>query len=143
MFCCLILIKKFILKNGLPSSKKVPFICFNKKPFKNDERCALFPVKMSLFVLKIFYFLSWLFWLCENRLDEKTKVSKFMTSQAGIVTITIGILSNFSWNKSSQTKKFTLLIEYKMRNIFLEKSSPSSFYKNQNWAYRWINILKR
>ena len=97
---------------------------------------------MSLFVLKIFYFLSWLFWLCENRLDEKTKVSKFMTSQAGIVTITIGILSNFSWNKSSQTMKFTLLIEYKMRNIFLEKSSPNSFYKNQNRAYRWINILK-
>ena len=38
--------------------------------------------------------------------------------------------------------KFILLIEYKMRNIFLEKSSPNSFYKNQNWAYCWINILK-
>ena len=29
-----------------------------------------------------------------------------------------------------------------MRNIFLENSSPNSFYKNQNWTYRWINILK-
>ena len=48
----------------------------------------------------------------------------------------------FSWSKSSQTNKFILLIEYKMRNIFLEKSSPNSFYKNQIWAYRWINILK-
>ena len=98
---------------------------------------------MSLFVPNIFNFLSWLFWLCKNWLDEKTKVSKFMTSHdvTGMLTITIGILSNFSW-KSSQTMKFILLIEYKMKNIFLEKSSPNSFYKNQNWAYRWINILK-
>ena len=65
-----------------------------------------------------------------------------MTSQTGILTITTRILSNFSWSKSSQTMKFILLIEYKMRNIFLEKSSPNSFYKNQNWAYRWINVLK-
>ena len=93
---------------------------------------------MSLFVPNIFNFLSWLFWLCKNWLDEKTKVSKFMT---GMLTITIGILSNFSW-KSSQTIKFILLIEYKIKNIFLEKSSPNSIYKNQNWAYRWINILK-
>ena len=147
MFCYLIynnwsLITKFILKNGLPSSKKVGFICFDKKSFKNDEKCVLFPVIISLFVIKIFKFLFWLFWLCKKCLNEKTKVSKFMTSQTGILTITIRILSNFSWSKSSQTMKFILLIEYKMRNIFLEKSSPNSFYKNQNWAYRWINILK-
>ena len=147
MFCYLIcnnwsLIKNFILKNGLPSNNKVAYIYFNKKVFKNDEKCVLFPVKMSLFVLKIFKFLSWLFWLCKKWLDEKTKVSKFMTSQTGILTITTRILSNFSWSKSSQTMKFILLIEYKMRNIFLEKSSPNSFYKNQNWAYRWMNILK-
>ena len=147
MFCYIIynnwsLIKKFILKNGLPSSKKVAFICFNKKSFKNDEKCVLFHVKISLFVLKIFKFLSCLFWLCKKCLNEKTKVSKFMTSETGILTITIRILSNFSWSKSSQTMKFILLIEYKMRNIFLEKSSPNSFYKNQNRAYRWINILK-
>ena len=147
MFCYLIynnwsLITKFILKNGLPSSKKVGFICFDKKSFKNDEKCVLFPVIISLFVIKIFKFLFWLFWLCKKCLNEKTKVSKFMTSQTGILTITIRILSNFLWSKSSQTMKFILLIEYKMKNIILEKSSPSSFYKNQNWAYRWINILK-
>ena len=143
MLCCLIynnwsLIKEFIL----PSSKKVAFICFNKKPFRNNEKCVLLPVKISLFVLKIFKFWSWLFWFCKKWLDEKTKFSKLMTSQTGILTITIRILSNFLWSKSSQTMKFILLIEYKMKNIFLEKSSPSSFYKNQNWAYRWINILK-
>ena len=143
MFCCLIynnwsLIKEFILS----FSKKVAFIYFNKKPFKNNEKCVLLPVKISLFVLKIFKFWSWLFWLCKKWLDEKTKFSKFMTSQTGILAITIRILSNFSWSKSSQTMKFILLIEYKMRNIFLEKSSPNSVNKNQNWAYRWINILK-
>ena len=101
--------------------------------------------KPFYFLLKcLFLFLRYLrlFWLCKKWLDEKTKVSKFMTSQIGILTITICILFNFSWSKSSQTMKFILLIEYKMRNIFLEKSSPNSFYKNQNWAYRWTNILK-
>ena len=120
------LIKKFVLKNWLPSSQKVAFICFNKKSFKNDEKCVLFPVKMSLFVLKIFKFLSCLFWLCKKWLDEKTKVSKFMTSQTRILTIAISILSNLTWSKSSQTMKFILLTEYKMRKIFLEKSSPNS-----------------
>ena len=147
MFCYLIcnnwsLMKKFILKNELSFSKKPSFICFNKKPFKNDEKCVLCPVKMSRIGLKIFAFLFCLFLLCEKRLDEKTKVSKFMTSQTVILTITIRILSNFSLSKNSQTMKFILLIEYKMRNIFLEKSSPNSFNKNQNWAYRWMNILK-
>ena len=134
MFCYLIynncsLIKKFIHKNGLPSSKKVAFICFNKKLFKNDEKCVLVPVKMSLFVLQIFKFLSWLFWLCKKWLDEKTKVSKFMTSQTGILTITVRILSNFSWSESSQTMKFILFIEYKMRKIFLRKLVLIPFIK--------------
>ena len=134
MFCYLIynnwsLIKKFILKNGLPSSKKVAFICFNKKSFKNDEKCVLFPVKISLFVLKIFKFLSCLFWLCKKCLNEKTKVSKFMTSETGILTITVRILSNFSWSKSSQTIKFILLIEYKMRKFFLRKLVLIPFIK--------------
>ena len=105
MFCYLIynnwsLIKKLVIKNGLPFSKKIAFVCFNKKPFKNDEKCVLFPVKMSLFVLKISKFLSWLFWLCKRWLDEKTKVSKFITSQTEILTIAVRILSNFSWSKN-------------------------------------------
>ena len=112
-----------------------------KNPLKMKKNVFYFLLK-SLFVLKIFKFLSWLFWLCKKWLDEKTKVSKFMTSQTGILTITTRILSNFSWSKSSQTMKFILLIEYKMKNIFLDKSSPKSFNKNQNWAYHWMNILK-
>ena len=90
------MIKKFILKDGLPSSKKVAFIYFNKKSFKNDEKCVLFPVEMSLFVLKTFKFLSRRFWSCKKWLDKKTKVSKFMKSQTGILTIAMRILFNLS-----------------------------------------------
>ena len=46
--------------------------------------------------------------------------------------------------------KLSQLIEYDMRNIFLEKSytkcgketSPRPFYKNPNWASLWINSAK-
>ena len=45
-----------------------------------------------------------------------------MTSQLGKQTITIHILPNISRTKSNQTKKFAQLIEYDIRNIFLEIS---------------------
>ena len=45
-----------------------------------------------------------------------------MTSQTGKQTIAIQILLNISWSKDNQTMKFGQLIEYNMRNIFLEKS---------------------
>ena len=100
-------------------------------------------IKIPLKMMKnVFYFLlKRLFLLCKKWLDELgfTKISKFMASQTGILTIAIRILSDFSWSK---TMKFILLIEYKMRNISFEKSSPNSFYKNQNWTYRSMNILK-
>ena len=46
--------------------------------------------------------------------------------------------------------KFDQLIEYNMRNIFVEKSYtkcakeiiPKPLSKNQNWAYLWINSVK-
>ena len=49
-------------------------------------------------------------------------VSKFMTSQAKQQVITINIFPNISRSKGNQTMKFGLLIDYNMRNIFLEKS---------------------
>ena len=63
-----------------------------------------------------------------------------MTSQPGYQTVTIHILSNISRNKSNQTMKFGQLLEYNMRNIFLEKSYikcvgetiSRSFSKNSN-----------
>ena len=44
-----------------------------------------------------------------------------MTSQPGKQTIAIHILPNISRSKSHQAMKFGQLIEYLMRNIFLEK----------------------
>ena len=46
-----------------------------------------------------------------------------MTSQPRKQTIAIHILSNISRSKENQTMKFDQLIEYNMKNIFLEKSS--------------------
>ena len=62
-----------------------------------------------------------------------------MTAQSGKQIITIHIKSNISKIKGNQTMKFCHLIEYNMRNIFLEKSYPKcgeelfsdSFLKNQ------------
>ena len=45
-----------------------------------------------------------------------------MTSQPGKQTIAIHILPNISRSKGNQTMKFGQLIEYNMRNIFVEKS---------------------
>ena len=46
-----------------------------------------------------------------------------MTSQPGKQVIAINTLSNISKGKRNQTVKFDQLIEYSMRNIFLEKSN--------------------
>ena len=45
-----------------------------------------------------------------------------MMSQSGKLTITIHILVDFSRSKCNQTIRFGQLIEYNMRNIFLQKS---------------------
>ena len=44
-----------------------------------------------------------------------------MTSQSGLQTVAIHILSNISQGKDSQTMKFGQLIEYNKRNIFVQK----------------------
>ena len=45
-----------------------------------------------------------------------------MTSQPGKQTIAIHKLPNISISKGNQTMKFGQLIQYNMRNIFVEKS---------------------
>ena len=60
-----------------------------------------------------------------------------MTSQTGQQIISTYILPNISKNKLNQAMKFGQLIEYNMRNIFLQKlytkcggkASPRPFYK--------------
>ena len=49
-------------------------------------------------------------------------IPKFITTQTGKQTIAIRILPNISRSKGNQTMKFDQLIEYNVRNIFLEKS---------------------
>ena len=48
-------------------------------------------------------------------------VSKSMTSQPGEQTTAIHILPNISRSKWNQAMKFGQLIEYNMRNVFVEK----------------------
>ena len=43
-----------------------------------------------------------------------------MMSQPGLQTIVVHILLNISRSKGNQTMKFGHVIEYNMRNIFLE-----------------------
>ena len=63
-------------------------------------------------------------WSCiKNGSIRKIRLlSKSMTSQPGQQTIAIHILPNISRSKGNQAMKFGQLIEYNMRNIFLEKS---------------------
>ena len=77
---------------------------FNEYRLKMIKNAFYFILK-ALFVLKIFKFLTRLFWHAE-------KTAWFMTSQ----TITIHILPNISWSKDNQTKRIN------KRNIFLQKS---------------------
>ena len=59
----------------------------------------------------------------KNGLIRKIRlILKFMTSQPGLQTTTINILSNISRSKGNLIMKFGQLIEYKMKNIFIEKS---------------------
>ena len=52
-------------------------------------------------------------------------ISKFMASQPVKQTIAIHLLPNISRSKYNQTIKFGQLMEYNMRNIFIEKSYPN------------------
>ena len=49
-------------------------------------------------------------------------IAKSMASQPGPQTVGIRILHNISRRKGNQAMKFSQLIEYNMRTIFVEKS---------------------
>ena len=49
-------------------------------------------------------------------------ISNFMASQPGYQTIVVHILPNISRSKGNQKVKVGQLMEFNMRNIFLEKS---------------------
>ena len=71
-----------------------------------------------------------------------------MTSQLEKQIISIHIFSNISRSKGSQTMEFGQLIEYNMRNIFLEKSytkcggkTSSRTWSKKSKLYLWIISL--
>ena len=99
----------------------------------------------SIFVLKIFKFLSWLFGHVEKSYKVKNirLIPKFMTSQPGKKAIAMHILplllgNSISRSKGNQKLKFGQLVGYNMRNIFflgnltqnvVEKLFPYPFQK--------------
>ena len=61
--------------------------------------------------------------MSKNDLIRKIQlISKFMASQHGKQINSMQIMNNISRSKGNHTMKFGQLIEYNMRNIFLEKS---------------------
>ena len=84
---------------------------------------AFYLMLKDLFVLEIFTFLFWIFSYAKNDLIRKLcLISKFLTSQAEQKTAATHIGPNIPRNKGNQAMKFGQLIEYNIRNIFLEKS---------------------
>ena len=92
-----------------------------KSSFNMLKNCFLFHLKSSFCSQDILVFVT-TFWSCKkNGLIRKVKkASEFMTSQSGLQTIAVHILSNISQGKDNQTMKFGQLIEYSKRNIFLQ-----------------------
>ena len=82
---------------------------------------AFYFILKATFVPEIFKFLSHLFGYVEKTDGLERLTSKFMTPQPGSQTFAIHILPNMSQSKSNQTMKFSQLIEYNNRNIFLQK----------------------
>ena len=95
----------------------------NWKPFKNDENFFLLHVKSSFRSWDIYIFVL-TYWLCKKSglIRRLRLISKFITSQTGQQIITIHILPIISRRKDNQAVKFSQLIEYNVRNIFLQKS---------------------
>ena len=102
--------------------KNICIICLTESSLRTMKNALYFTLK-TLFVLKIFKFLSWVFGHVGKTasLGMIRLTSKFMTSQSGYQTIAIHIFPNISQNKSNQTMKLGQLIEYNTRNIFLQK----------------------
>ena len=96
-----------IVKRGshLPIKFLFGFICFNERLLKIMENACYFMLK-AVFILKIFKFLSWLFWSCRKTAWKPRWVSKCMTFQSRKQISLIHMLPNISKSKGNQTIKF-------------------------------------
>ena len=101
-------------------------------------------ISKALFVVKMFKFLSWIFLVMwENSLIRNLGlISKFMASQ-------IGEQLQYKYFSTSQEISIIIqwnlvnLVKYNMRNTenVVRDLVPSTFFKNKNWSYPWINSL--
>ena len=76
----------------------------------------------ALFALKVLNFLSWIFGRVAKRLDQKDQVNFKICDVASWLTNNCNkhLFPNIS--RGNQTMTFDQLMDYDMRNIFLEKS---------------------
>ena len=109
-----------MFKVRLSPSRKNYVICLIESSLKMMKNAFHFILRAP-FVLKIFKFLSQLFHHVEKTVWVERFTPKFMTSQSGLQTIAINMLSNILQSKGNQRMKFDQLIEYKKRNISLQK----------------------
>ena len=81
----------------------------------------------ALFVLKIFRFFR-TFWSCRKNgsIRKISLISKSTTSQPGYQRIVMHMLPNISRSRDNRAIKFAQLVEYNMKNIFVEKSYTKS-----------------
>ena len=96
-----------------------------ESPLKTMTNAFYFTSK-ARFVLKLFKFLSDFLVMQQNGLIRKIRlISNFMTSQPGWQTSAIHIFPLYSHigpiPREVKTMKFGQLIEYNLKNIFLEK----------------------
>ena len=87
-----------------------------ESPLQIMKNAFYFTLK-ALFILTIFKFLSWYFGHLAKRFNFK-----FYGVTTWLKKIVILMLPNISRSKGNQKMKFGQIIEYNMRNIFLEKS---------------------
>ena len=94
----------------------------NESPLKMMKNAFYLTLKAPSFSKYLSFCLDFLV-MYQNGLIRKMRlISKLMTSQPGLETIAIHIFPNISRSKGNQTVKFGQLIEYDMRNTFVEKS---------------------
>ena len=134
-------IRRLLLKVKLSPSKK-SFLITSLNSLQKWWKWLLFHGKNSFRSWDIYsYFLTYIY-LCylEKQFDKKAMNNfKIFWHHRLDNRITLHILSSISRNKDNQTMKFIQLIEYNMRNIFIEqsytkcggKASTRLFIKNQ------------
>ena len=85
-------------------------------------KSPLIHIKNVFLLLRYFNFCSDFFGYVGQRVDKKSEVNIKINDAINWETITIHILPNILRSKGNYTMKFGQLIEYNVKNIFLQKS---------------------